>query len=36
MVGMPLSGWLVEGVGWSAPFYFYGDSVFFLSYVILN
>ncbi|CAG7830817.1 unnamed protein product, partial [Allacma fusca] len=24
VVGMPISGWLVDGVGWSAPFYFYG------------
>lgn len=24
VVGMPVSGWLVEGIGWTAPFYFYG------------
>nr|CAG4640809.1 EOG090X04X8 [Eulimnadia texana] len=24
VVGMPLSGWLTEGVSWQAPFYFYG------------
>jgi ACS family sodium-dependent inorganic phosphate cotransporter-like MFS transporter 6/7/8 len=24
VVGMPVSAWLADGVGWSAPFYFYG------------
>ena len=22
---MPLSAWLTEGIGWPAPFYFYGE-----------
>jgi len=25
VVGMPLSGWLTDGISWQAPFYFYGD-----------
>ncbi|XP_069192452.1 vesicular glutamate transporter 1 isoform X1 [Procambarus clarkii] len=24
VLGMPLSAWLTEGIGWPAPFYFYG------------
>ncbi len=24
VVGMPLSGWLTDGISWQAPFYFYG------------
>jgi len=26
VVGMPLSGWLTDGISWQAPFYFYGNN----------